>query len=344
MEDFRCPIKSFPCTYLGLSLHTRQIRRVDVQPLIDKVAARLPPWKGRFLNRAGRLTLVNSVLSSIPTYFITAFPLQKWAIKQVDRIRRSFLWKGSADANGGHCLVQWAKVKRLKKLGGLGVLDLEMFSRALRLRWLWYKWVEVDRPWVGGNIPVNEVDRQLFRACTRVQLGNGATAQFWESTWLDGKAPRDIAPLLYKLAWRKKLKAREQLENQSWTRGLWRMSTVEEMAEFVMLWDLVQGVHFSDEEDKIVWKLTADGQYTAKSAYEVQFRSSFCSFNPKWLWSAHAEPKHRFFTWLLVQERILKADKLQDRNWLCNPMCPLCNLAPETTQHLCLQCPHAQRV
>ena len=66
---------------------------------------------------------------------------------------------------------------------------------------------------VGGAIHVNEVDKQLFRACTRVQLGNGGTAQFWESSWLDGRAPRDIALLLYKLAWRKKLKVRDQLVN-----------------------------------------------------------------------------------------------------------------------------------
>lgn len=30
LEDFRCPIKSLPCTYLVLPLHTRQIRRMDV--------------------------------------------------------------------------------------------------------------------------------------------------------------------------------------------------------------------------------------------------------------------------------------------------------------------------
>jgi len=127
-----------------------------------------------------------------------------------------------------------------------------------------------------------------------------------------------------------------QLVNQCWTRGLWRMSTVEEMAQFVLLWDLVQGVLLSDEEDRIIWKFTADGQYTAKSAYEVQFRGSFCSFRPRCIWPAYAEPKHRFFTWLLVQERILTADKLQDRNWPCNPLCALCKLAPETAQHICL--------
>ena len=27
----------------------------------------------------------------------------------------------------------------------------------------------------------------------------------------------------------------------------------------------------------------------------------------------------------------------------CNPLCPLCNVAPESAQHICLQCPFAQR-
>jgi hypothetical protein len=82
------------------------VRKVDIQPLMDKVGARLAAWKGKF-NRAGRLKLINSVLTSIPTYYLTVFKLQKWAIKKIDKLRRSFLWKGAPDANGGHCLVKW---------------------------------------------------------------------------------------------------------------------------------------------------------------------------------------------------------------------------------------------
>ena len=89
---------------------------------------------------------------------------------------------------------------------------------------------------------------------------------------------------------------------------------------------------------------TSDGQYKAKSAYDIQFGGTFCSFRPKWIWSAYAEPKHRFFTWLLVQEKILTADKLQDRNWPSNPLCSLCKLAPKTTKHICLECSFAQKV
>ena len=95
----------FPCWYLGLPLHLGRTRRSDEQVLIDKIGARLPGWKGRLLTKAGRLTLVSSVLSSIPTYHLTTFPFSKWAIRHIDRICRSFLWRGEESAKGGHCQV-----------------------------------------------------------------------------------------------------------------------------------------------------------------------------------------------------------------------------------------------
>ena len=49
---------------------------------------------------------INGVLTSIPTYYLTVFQLRKWAVKRIDKIRRSFLWKGTPEANGGHCLVR----------------------------------------------------------------------------------------------------------------------------------------------------------------------------------------------------------------------------------------------
>lgn len=96
------------------------------------------------MNKAGRLSLVNMVLSSIPTYHLTVFVMKKWAIKKIDKIRRNFMWKGTEEVHGGHCLVSWKTVKRLKKHGGLGVFDLEMFGCALRLRWIWFEWVDPD--------------------------------------------------------------------------------------------------------------------------------------------------------------------------------------------------------
>lgn len=174
-------IQAFPCTYLGLPLHIRALRRIDVQPLIDKVAARLPTWKGRLMNKSERVVLLNKLLSSIPVYFLSVIPLKRWAIKKIDKVRRNFLWKGEIEANGGHCLVKWTNVQKPKDYGGLGTLELEKFGRALRLRWIWQQWVDPNRPWEGSEAPVNEVDLQLFRASTHMHIGNGQRAEFWNA-------------------------------------------------------------------------------------------------------------------------------------------------------------------
>ena len=68
--------------------------------LIDKIENRLAGWKGNLLNHVGRLTLVSSILSSMPTYHLSIFPLATWARKRIDKIRRRFLWKGKAEPNG----------------------------------------------------------------------------------------------------------------------------------------------------------------------------------------------------------------------------------------------------
>ena len=120
--------------------------------------------EGRWLNRAGRLTLVTSVLSSMPTYHLIVFHLAVWAKKKIDKIRRSFLWKGEENANGGHCLVNWPIVSRPKDLGGLGVPDLHRFGRALRLRWLWQEWVDDSKSWSSSELPCSDDDRLLFNS------------------------------------------------------------------------------------------------------------------------------------------------------------------------------------
>jgi hypothetical protein len=210
------------------------------------------------------------------------------------------------------------------------------------VRWLWYQWSEPDRPWVGMEVPCNELDKQLFRASTVVTVGNGLLARFWDSPWCEGHAPRDLAPQLYQLAWRKNRSLRDEVQGDKWTRGLWRMTTAEQMAEFVSLWSLVQEVQFNDSQDEIRWKWSADGSYSAKSAYNIQFVGSFCPFNSKAIWKAKVEGKHSIFTWLLVQQKMLTANNLQTKGIQCDPVCALCDQELEIADPLCLHCVFAK--
>ena len=178
LHGFPAVVAQFPIKYLGLPLAPGRLRRADVQPYIDKLASRLQPWKARFLNRAGCNALVKSVLSYMPIFLLTAIKADKAVLTAFDKIRRGMLWNCSEIVGGGKCKINWDKVCRPKILGGLGILNLEKFSRALRLRWLWHEWASPHKPWVGTETLNDDNDRNFFTAATRVTVGNGLKASF----------------------------------------------------------------------------------------------------------------------------------------------------------------------
>jgi hypothetical protein len=54
--------------YLGLPLSVWSLQRRDFQHLEDKYAGKLPTLNGKFVNMAGRFSLVKSVLASQAIY------------------------------------------------------------------------------------------------------------------------------------------------------------------------------------------------------------------------------------------------------------------------------------
>jgi hypothetical protein len=121
------------------------------------------------------------------------------------------------------------------------------------------------------------------------------------------------------------------------------MTSATEMEEFISLWALASEVVLTENEDEIRWRWTSNGHYTARSVYKAQLNGSYCTFDALAIWKVITEGKHRFFVWLLVQGKILTADKLLVRNWPCNST-TVCDQEFETAKHLCLQCVFAQEV
>ena len=87
-----CSIDSFPSTYLGLPLGARFKEKAIWDPIIGRFEKRLSGWKARYLSKGGRLTLIKSVLSSLPTYFLSLFPIPSSVANKLEAIQRSFLW------------------------------------------------------------------------------------------------------------------------------------------------------------------------------------------------------------------------------------------------------------
>jgi hypothetical protein len=75
-------------------------------------------------------------MTSSVVYQLMALDLPLWILKEVDRLRRGFLWVGKNKARGSNCIVAWDKVYQPKSLGGLGFHNLQYLNAALRARWV----------------------------------------------------------------------------------------------------------------------------------------------------------------------------------------------------------------
>lgn len=91
-----CKLATLPFIYLGLPLSNKKLSKCAYLPLIQRMNKRLSGWEAKHLSIASRIVLINSMLSSLPTYFMSCLKLPEWVIKDIDKIRRSFLWHGAA--------------------------------------------------------------------------------------------------------------------------------------------------------------------------------------------------------------------------------------------------------
>jgi hypothetical protein len=65
-----CGISSLPLKYLGLQLGA-SFKLKTMWPKLEELMARwLAPWKRMYLSKGGRVTLIKSTLSNLPTYMI----------------------------------------------------------------------------------------------------------------------------------------------------------------------------------------------------------------------------------------------------------------------------------
>jgi hypothetical protein len=127
--------------------------------------------------------------------------------------------------------------------------------------------------------PISATEADLFRACTKISVGDGTKTKFWHDRWLDGSAPRDAAPALIKFAWRKNISVATGLDGTKWMKDLLIISTAQEFNQFVTLWIKLQHVQLTSQPDQITWRFSPSRHYSVKSVYQIQFAGSFPDFH-----------------------------------------------------------------
>jgi hypothetical protein len=77
-QSLPCRLSQFLIKYLGIPLSASKLPKSAFQPLVDKMVDTLPSWKGRLMNKSGRLILVQTILSAMPTHTPIYLDLPSW--------------------------------------------------------------------------------------------------------------------------------------------------------------------------------------------------------------------------------------------------------------------------
>ena len=84
--------------------------------------------------------------------FTPSHLLPQGSLDFITKSQCAFLWASSDKVSGGKCKVNWNTVCRSTVVGGLGILDINKFSRALRLRRPWLAWTEPENLGLGSGV------------------------------------------------------------------------------------------------------------------------------------------------------------------------------------------------
>ena len=104
--------------------------------MVERISRRLDGWKKAYLSLGGRITLIQSCLSHIPSYFVSLFKIPVSIASKIKKMQKDFLWSGAGEGKKDH-FIRWEVVSRPKELGGLGFGKISMRNIALLGKWLW---------------------------------------------------------------------------------------------------------------------------------------------------------------------------------------------------------------
>lgn len=122
-----CRLGEVPFKFLGIPVGANPRLSSTWRRMVKKIRDRLSTWMNRQLSMGGRITLVNSILASLPLYYLSFFKAPKKVLKEMVQISRNFLW-GGRDEVQKMAWVSWNKMCLPKERGGLDIRNIEIFN------------------------------------------------------------------------------------------------------------------------------------------------------------------------------------------------------------------------
>ncbi|GJX52188.1 RNA-directed DNA polymerase, eukaryota, reverse transcriptase zinc-binding domain protein [Tanacetum coccineum] len=212
------PLSPFLFILIMETLHLSFQRVVDAGMFHGGNMHRLKSWDDTI---GGRLTLVKSVLGSMPIFHMSLFKVPSGILRSLESIRSKF-FNGIDGSKNKASWVQWSKALASKDNGGLG-------NEASTGRWEY---------------------RRNREECNREMT------HFWDDNWCEGGRLKDRFPRIYALEECKDITVGSKLAQPSITQSFRRMPRggVEQMQVDDLI-NLVQNISLIPMQDRWTWTL-----------------------------------------------------------------------------------------
>ena len=80
-----CKVGRLPMSYLGMPLGAHFKGASIWNPILERVEKKLSGRKRLYLSKGGKLTLLKSTLSSLPTYYLSLFTIPQHIADRLER-------------------------------------------------------------------------------------------------------------------------------------------------------------------------------------------------------------------------------------------------------------------
>lgn len=86
-----CMVKRLPFKYLGAPVHKGHCRIEYFSEIVDRFTARVEGWYSRFLSFGGKVTLIKSVIASLPLHVLSCMVVPRQILKRIESLMSTFL-------------------------------------------------------------------------------------------------------------------------------------------------------------------------------------------------------------------------------------------------------------
>lgn len=273
-----------PFIYLRVPIFKGKPRTIHLQPIADRIKARLSAWKGSCLSIMGRVQLVNSVINGMLIY---SFHIYHWPVsllKSVDAAIRNFVWSGSIHTRK-LATVAWNKTCRSLTEGGLGLKSVRDINEAAMLKLSWdvlssssycadflrarlfkkNKVASLIKSSIWSGI---KKFMPVVQSSVKWSIGDGSSINFWIDYWLDSPIadqlgfPAEFSNLL-------NARVKEFIANGSWSLPQLFCEKAPDVGTEIKRIVIPQ---VAESSDWLVWPFTDSGT--------MGFKDAFCFHRP----------------------------------------------------------------